>query len=131
MTDSFNAHRQHVYGLFNRKQLKWTKQKLSCKSCRNKCTVQAQLKCCLEAVLHLPTQTQVMQMQYFLPSVAPGVPAAMVPADSVIMRSNAVGRRVSLMSDTQANDTWRKQVLCQNVHPQSRDSCRHIMLWMV
>lgn len=48
-------------------------------------------------------------MQYFLLSVAPEVPMAMDPADSVIMSSNAVGRRASLMSETQANDTWRKQ----------------------
>ncbi len=130
VTYSFKEHRQHVYGLFNRKQLKWIKQKLSCKSCSNKCTVQAQLKCCLEAVLPLPTQTQVTQTQYFLPSVAPGVPAAMVPADSVIMRSNAEGRRASLMSDTQVNHTRRKQVLSPNMYPQSRESSRQTMLWM-
>lgn len=127
MNYSFNAHWQHFYGLHNRKRLKWIKQKLSCKSCSNTFTVRAQLKCS-EAVLHLPTQTQVTQMQYFLPSVAPEVPAALVPADSVIMRSNAVGRRASLMSDTQANDTRRKQVLCPNVYPQSRDYCRQTAL---
>ncbi len=119
---------RNIDSMFDRKQLKWIKQKLSCKSCSNKCTVQAQLKCCLEAVLPLPTQTQVTQTQYFLPSVAPGVPAAMVPADSVIMRSNAEGRRASLMS--QVNHTRRKRVLSPNIYPQSRESSRQTMLWM-
>lgn len=52
-------------------------------------------------------------MQYFLPSVAPDVPMAMDTADSVIMSSNAVGWRASLMSDTQANGTRRKQSYVQ------------------